>query len=60
MTFQVLHSGHGVYHFSQSGCKLLFFTDYGMRHVIAYLGWTRELTTSAHAQFHPLMMKPFF
>ena len=38
MIFQVLHSGHGVYHFSQSGCKLLFFTDYGMRHVIAYLG----------------------
>lgn len=37
MMSQVLHSGHGVYHFSQSGCKLLFFTDYGMRHVIAYL-----------------------
>ena len=35
--FQVLHSGHSIYHFSQSGCKLLFFTDYGMRHVIAYL-----------------------
>ena len=34
---QVLHSGHGVSSFSQSGCKLLFFTDYGMRHVITFL-----------------------
>jgi len=32
-----LHSGHGVSAFSQSGCKLLFFTDYGMRHVITCL-----------------------
>lgn len=37
MLSQVLHSGHSVYHFSQSGCKLLFFTDYGMRHVITFL-----------------------
>lgn len=35
--FQVLHSGQGIYHFSQSGCKLLFYTDYGMRHVLALL-----------------------
>ena len=54
MTLQVLHSGHGVYHFSQSGCKLLFFTDYGMRHVIAYLGRESSQPTSAHAISPPI------
>ena len=36
-SFQVLHSGHGVYHFTQTSCKLQFYTDYGMRHVVAFL-----------------------
>ena len=34
---QVLHSGHGHSDFSQSGCKLLFYTDYGMRHVVTFI-----------------------
>lgn len=37
MFSQVLHSGHDVYSFSQTGCKLQFFTDYGMRNVITFL-----------------------
>merc|ERR1719222_50153 len=32
-----LHSGHNVYSYSQTGCKLLFYTEYGMRHVITSL-----------------------
>lgn len=30
----VLHLGHGISHYSQSGCKLLHYTDFGIRHVI--------------------------
>lgn len=37
MLTQVLHAGHQVSHYSQTGCKLLFFTDYGMRHVVAVI-----------------------
>ena len=34
MTSQVLHAGHGISGFTQSGCKLSHFTEYGVRHVI--------------------------
>jgi len=32
-----LHSGHNIYSYSQTGCKLLFYTEYGTRHVITGL-----------------------
>jgi len=32
-----LHSGHNYYYYSQTGCKLLFYTEYGTRHVITAL-----------------------
>jgi len=32
-----LHAGHNVYTYSQTGCKLLFYTEYGTRHVITAL-----------------------
>ena len=32
-----LHAGHNYYNFSQTGCKLLFYTEYGTRHVITFL-----------------------
>lgn len=34
MTSQVLYSGHDVHGFTQSGCKLLHYTEYGIRHLI--------------------------
>jgi len=32
-----LHSGHNIYYYSQTGCKMLFYTEYGTRHVITAL-----------------------
>jgi len=32
-----LHSGHNTYSYSQTGCKMLFYTEYGTRHVITTL-----------------------
>ena len=32
-----LHSGHNYYYYSQTGCKMLFYTEYGARHVITVL-----------------------
>merc|ERR1712168_47737 len=32
-----LHSGHNVFSYTQTGCKLLFYTEYGTRHVITAL-----------------------
>jgi len=32
-----LHSGHNTYYYSQTGCKMLFYTEYGTRHVITTL-----------------------
>eukprot|EP00088_Acartia_fossae_P015719 TRINITY_DN1867_c0_g1_i4.p1 TRINITY_DN1867_c0_g1~~TRINITY_DN1867_c0_g1_i4.p1 ORF type:complete len:372 (-),score=73.67 TRINITY_DN1867_c0_g1_i4:1133-2248(-) len=32
-----LHAGHGVYHYSQTSCKLMFYTEYGTRHTITFL-----------------------
>jgi len=32
-----LHSGHNTYSYSQTGCKMLFYTEYGTRHVITAL-----------------------
>jgi len=32
-----LHSGHGYYHYSQTGCKLLWYTEYGTRHTVTFL-----------------------
>jgi len=32
-----LHAGHGVYSYSQTGCKLMFYTFYGTPHVITGL-----------------------
>jgi len=32
-----LHSGHNYYYYSQTGCKMLFYTEYGTRHVITAL-----------------------
>jgi hypothetical protein len=34
MTSQVLHAGHHVQYYTQSGCKILHYTDFGIRHVI--------------------------
>ena len=32
-----LHSGHNYYYYSQTGCKMLFYTEYGTRHVVTAL-----------------------
>lgn len=32
-----LHSGHKIFNYSQTGCKMLFYTEYGTRHVITFL-----------------------
>jgi len=32
-----LHSGHNTYYYSQTGCKMLFYTEYGTRHVVTAL-----------------------
>ena len=29
MLASALHAGHGTYSYSQTGCKLLFYTEYG-------------------------------
>ena len=35
MLVHSIHAGFNHYSYSQTGCKLMFFTEYGMRHVIA-------------------------
>lgn len=37
MLTSALHSGHNTYSYSQTGCKMMFFTEYGTRHVITGL-----------------------
>jgi hypothetical protein len=37
MLASTLHSGHGVYSYSQTSCKLMFYTEYGTRNLIAFL-----------------------
>jgi len=37
MLSTAIHAGHGVFFYSQTGCKLMFFTEYGGRHVISFL-----------------------
>merc|ERR1719483_1860333 len=32
-----LHSGHNIYSYTQTSCKLMFYTDYGTRHVLTTL-----------------------
>eukprot|EP00092_Neocalanus_flemingeri_P031052 GFUD01033732.1.p1 GENE.GFUD01033732.1~~GFUD01033732.1.p1 ORF type:complete len:321 (+),score=59.67 GFUD01033732.1:139-1101(+) len=32
-----LHAGHNTFSYSQTGCKLMFYTDHGTRHVITAL-----------------------
>ena len=32
-----LHKGHNVYSYSQTGCKLLFYTNFGIHHAITAL-----------------------
>jgi len=45
-----LHAGHGVYSYSQTGCKLMFYTDYGTRHVMT--GLVLSLLTWAYFALH--------
>lgn len=35
MFSSALHAGHGIYSYSQSSCKLMFYTEYGTRSLIA-------------------------
>lgn len=37
MLSTALHSGHNIYSYSQTSCKLMFYTDYGTRHVVTTL-----------------------
>merc|ERR1711892_160978 len=45
-----LHSGHNIYSYSQTGCKLMFYTEYGTRHVIT--GQVLSLLAYAYFGLH--------